>query len=274
MYAMTGWRVGYCVAPPELADVLRKLQEPQVSCPSAISQKAAEAALARPAGRVDAMRDAYRERRDRAVETARRAGLGRSAPQGTFYMLVDVARGGPRRRWIHAPAARRGGVAVAPGEVFGPGGEGLVRISLAVEADVIEEGMARIAAGDRGLRGVHELDGRRSLVEYLAPAAGRARRVRPRARRDAEREPARRRARGGRARARQLRELGMTRVETAGSAAERPNLLAAVGGLRRPHADPLRPPRHEAAGRSRRVANRPVGRPSRTASCTASAPAT
>ena len=49
VYAMTGWRVGYAVAPAPLADVLRKLQEPLVSCPSTISQKAAEAALSRAA---------------------------------------------------------------------------------------------------------------------------------------------------------------------------------------------------------------------------------
>jgi aspartate/methionine/tyrosine aminotransferase len=48
VYAMTGWRLGYCAAPPQLADVLRKLQEPQVSCPSAISQHAAEAVLRGP----------------------------------------------------------------------------------------------------------------------------------------------------------------------------------------------------------------------------------
>ena len=44
VYAMTGWRVGYAVAPRAVADVMRKLQEPQVSCPSTISQKGAEAA--------------------------------------------------------------------------------------------------------------------------------------------------------------------------------------------------------------------------------------
>src|SRR5437773_1422800 len=63
VYAMTGWRIGYCAAPPQLAAMLRKLQEPQVSCPSAISQKAAEAALRGPHDEIVAMRLAYRRLR-------------------------------------------------------------------------------------------------------------------------------------------------------------------------------------------------------------------
>ena len=94
VYAMTGWRVGYCAAPPQLADTLRKLQEPQVSCPSAVSQHAAAAVLSGPRDEFDAMRTAYRERRDRAVETAAEHGLEVFRTEGTFYMLVDVARSG------------------------------------------------------------------------------------------------------------------------------------------------------------------------------------
>src|SRR5262249_14731895 len=75
VHAMPGWRRGYCAAPPELAALLRKLQEPLVSCPSSLSQAAGEAALTGPRGPIDAMRDAYRERRDRAVEAAAALGL-------------------------------------------------------------------------------------------------------------------------------------------------------------------------------------------------------
>ena len=95
IYAMTGWRVGYCAAPPHLAAVLRKLQEPQVSCPSAISQKAAEAALRGPHEEIEAMRVAYRARRDRAVAVAAETGLDVFRTEGTFYMLVDVSASGP-----------------------------------------------------------------------------------------------------------------------------------------------------------------------------------
>ena len=145
LYAMTGWRLGYCAAPPELAAVLRKLQEPQVSCPSAISQKAAEAALRGPREEIDAMLVAYRERRDRALAVAAGLGLDVFRTQGTFYMLVNVAGAGLSSRDFTLRLLDEHHVAVAPGEVFGPGGQGLVRISLAREPDEIAEGMARIA---------------------------------------------------------------------------------------------------------------------------------
>ena len=145
VYAMTGWRLGYCAAPPRLADTLRKLQEPQVSCPSAVSQHAAEAVLRGPRDEFDAMRAAYRERRDRAVETAAAHGLDVFRTQGTFYMLVDVAASGLSSRDFTLRLLDEFRVAVAPGEVFGPGGHGLVRLSFAVEPDVLAEGMSRIA---------------------------------------------------------------------------------------------------------------------------------
>ena len=152
VYAMTGWRLGYCAAPPRLADVLRKLQEPQVSCPSAISQHAAEAALRGPRTEFDAMRTAYRERRDRAVDVASSAGLDVFRTQGTFYMLVDIASSGLSSRDFTQRLLDEFNVAVAPGEVFGPGGAGLVRISFAVEPDVLAEGMSMISRAVEAFR--------------------------------------------------------------------------------------------------------------------------
>jgi aspartate/methionine/tyrosine aminotransferase len=145
VYAMTGWRLGYCAAPRDVADVLRKLQEPEVSCPSAVSQKAAEAALLGPRAEFDAMRDAYRRRRDCAVSEAARVGLPVFRTQGTFYMLVDISGAGMSPRDFTLRLLEERHVAVAPGEVFGPGGDGLVRISFAVEEDVLAEGLRRIA---------------------------------------------------------------------------------------------------------------------------------
>jgi aspartate aminotransferase len=145
VYAMTGWRIGYCAAPQQLAATLRKLQEPQVSCPSAISQKAAEAALRGPHDEIEAMRLAYRRRRDRAVAVAAELGLDVFRTQGTFYMLVNVTASGLSARDFTMRLLDDLRVAVAPGEVFGPGGDGFVRISLAREPDEIAEGMTRIA---------------------------------------------------------------------------------------------------------------------------------
>jgi aspartate/methionine/tyrosine aminotransferase len=146
VYAMTGWRVGYAVASPALADNLRKLQEPQVSCPSTVSQKAAEAALTGPRRPFDEMLEAYRQRRAAAVEAAAAAGLRAVRPQGTLYMLVDISTW-PRPGLDFALSLlEQRGVSVAPGSVFGPGGEGWIRISLAAEGADIVEGIKRIGA--------------------------------------------------------------------------------------------------------------------------------
>lgn len=153
VYAMTGWRVGYAVAPPALAEVLRTLQEPEVSCPSTISQKAAEAALTGPRRPIEAMRDAYRRRRALALETAADAGLRVVPPGGTLYMMVDVSAAHMPTLDFALALLEKEGVSVAPGSVFGPAGEGWVRISLAADDDAIEEGLRRIAVGVESLAG-------------------------------------------------------------------------------------------------------------------------
>lgn len=146
VYAMTGWRVGYAVASPAVAANLRKLQEPLVSCPSTVSQKAAEAALTGPRRPFDQMLEAYRRRRLAAVAAAEAAGLTAVRPLGTLYMMVDVSSWvGPSLDFALSLLEQRG-VSVAPGSVFGPAGEGWIRISLAAEDAAIVEGIERIAA--------------------------------------------------------------------------------------------------------------------------------
>ncbi len=149
VYAMTGWRVGYAAAPSPVADLMRKLQEPQVSCPSTISQKAAEAALLGPREPIRAMLDAYRRRREVAVAAAAEAGLGFVAPAGTMYMMVGVDTGGRSMLRFALELLSDHAVSVAPGSVFGPGGDGHVRISLAAEDGAIAEGLRRLGAFSR-----------------------------------------------------------------------------------------------------------------------------
>lgn len=146
VYAMTGWRVGYATAPPALAATLRKLQEPLVSCPSTISQKAAEAALTGPRRPFDEMLEAYRKRRLAGVAAASAAGITAIRPQGTLYMLVDVSSWRRPSLDFALSLLEHRAVSVAPGSVFGPAGEGWIRISLAAEEGAIVEGIERIAA--------------------------------------------------------------------------------------------------------------------------------
>ena len=145
-YAMTGWRVGYAVASPEVAGILAGLQEPIVSCASTVSQKAAEAALTGPQAPVDAMCAAYRRRRDLAVDIVGRAGLLPAVPHGAFYMLVDVSAAGSDTYAFARDLVLRDHVAVAPGETFGRGGAGLVRVSLAADERQLTEGLSRLVA--------------------------------------------------------------------------------------------------------------------------------
>ncbi len=144
VYAMTGWRVGYAVGPPELAATLRKLQEPLVSCPSTVSQKAAEAALTGPRRPFDEMLDAYRRRRQAALSASSAAGIRAVPSQGTLYMLLDISDWGGSSLDFALALLEKRGVSVAPGIVFGPAGEGWVRISLAADDDQITEGIGRI----------------------------------------------------------------------------------------------------------------------------------
>lgn len=147
VYAMTGWRVGYMVARGELPQLMRSTQEPMVSCPSTISQKAAEAALTGPREPIVAMRDAYASRARLAVATADSVGLRAYEPEGTIYMLLDVGEHGADGGLDFAlELLRDEHVSVAPGSVFGPGGHGMVRISLAASETTIEQGIRRLAA--------------------------------------------------------------------------------------------------------------------------------
>lgn len=145
-YAMTGWRIGYLTAHADLATLIAKVQEPVISCPAAVAQKAAEAALDGPQDAVARMREAYRERRDLAVEMLRGAGLLVNVPQGAFYVLVDVRRAGLDTYAFVRRLVAECGVAVAPGETFGPTGAGLVRVSLATDRAILSEGLGRVCA--------------------------------------------------------------------------------------------------------------------------------
>jgi aspartate/methionine/tyrosine aminotransferase len=145
-YAMTGWRVGYLVAPRALAPVLAHVQEPVVSCPSTVAQKAAEAALAGPQEPVAWMRAAYRRRRDIALERLGSYGISCVRPRGAFYVMVDVSNAAEPSESFARRLLEERRVAVVPGSAFGEGGEGMVRVSLAASDDAVETGVERLAA--------------------------------------------------------------------------------------------------------------------------------
>ena len=93
-YAMTGWRVGYAIAPASLAPLIRKCQEPTVGCVNAPAQYACLAALTGPQHLVEEMRIAYLSRRDIALEMLSQANIPVCTPGGAFYLWVDISQSG------------------------------------------------------------------------------------------------------------------------------------------------------------------------------------
>ncbi len=145
-HAMTGWRVGYVVVPdPQIRELMEHLAEATVACPSSVSQRAALAALRGPQDHVALARASYRERRDAAVELLSLRGVPCVRPEGAFYLMVDVSAATPDSEQFALRLLAERHVAVAPGSAFGPGGEGMVRVSLAADRGALLEGLDRLA---------------------------------------------------------------------------------------------------------------------------------
>ncbi len=145
-YSMTGWRLGYTVAPSRLAPLIQKTLEPTVSCSNAAAQRAGIAALDGPQDCVVAMREAYRHRRDLATTILSDAGIPFVRPQGAFYLWVDVSGSGRDGTAFADHLLDRYEVAVTPGIAFGPFCGDHVRISLASEEGLLVDGVKRVVA--------------------------------------------------------------------------------------------------------------------------------
>lgn len=143
-YAMTGWRVGYAVAPQPVADQITKLQEAYVSCASSVSQKAAEAALLSSQDCVETMRRTYADNLAAAREVLDRFGIDYQLSRGAFYLWIDVKSGDSAAFAKDFLTEQK--VAVAPGTTFGPSGRRYIRISLASNRETIQEGLRRLGS--------------------------------------------------------------------------------------------------------------------------------
>ena len=143
-YAMTGWRIGWAITNPELVALCGRIQEALVSCPSAPSQAAAEAAVRGPQDVVEEMRVAYQRRRDLVRDIFLPLGMLPAVPEGAFYALVDLRAAGIPSRDLSRMLLEEEHVAAAPGSTFGEVAEGMLRISLATADDDLHEGCERI----------------------------------------------------------------------------------------------------------------------------------
>lgn len=150
-YAMTGWRMGWMVAPKEFIPAIQILQQNFFISPNSISQQAGLAALSCAAEDVKRMAAEYNRRRLIMVEGLRRIGFGvRSNPVGAFYVLADARHLTPAGRAPDSLALafdilEKAHVGVAPGIDFGERAEGYLRFSYASSVENIEEALARLA---------------------------------------------------------------------------------------------------------------------------------
>ncbi|HUF31543.1 MAG TPA: aminotransferase class I/II-fold pyridoxal phosphate-dependent enzyme [Gemmatimonadaceae bacterium] len=158
-YAMTGWRIGWAIAPRSLARAMAALQSHTTSNAAAVSQHAALAALERRGESDEAigkMVAAFRERRDAVLAIVRQEPRLRWVhPEGAFYLFLDVsgiASGNGSAGTVFARhLLERQGIAVVPGEAFLE--PDWIRISYASPLDVVVDGVRRVVAAYRELAG-------------------------------------------------------------------------------------------------------------------------
>ncbi len=144
-YSMTGWRLGYMIAQPALADRLELLITHATGCTAAFTQYAGMEALTGPQDFVTNMIHDYQRRRDRMLELVNAIpGVHAQKPQGAFYVFPNVKLYGLSSKEIAARLIDEAGVAILAGTDFGSGGEGYIRLVYAVSMEVIEEGLEKI----------------------------------------------------------------------------------------------------------------------------------
>ncbi len=144
-YAMTGWRLGYIIAPREFVRPMQKIQQNFFISAGSISQWAGVAALDRAAVDVEQMKSVYNKRRKYMIQRLRDLGFGLPVePVGAFYMLVNAKHLSHNSYELAFEMLEKARVGVSPGIDFGQHAEGYLRFSYANSLDNIREGLDRI----------------------------------------------------------------------------------------------------------------------------------
>ncbi len=144
-FAMTGWRLGYAVAPTLVIDAMDLLVLNTFTCTAEFTQVAAIEALRDSTNAVDAMVTEYRKRRDQFI-----SGLGRipgfrcQTPDGAFYAWVNIEDTGLPAEELQKLLLEEAGVAGIAGAAFGPGGKNYLRFSLVSARNLLEEALERM----------------------------------------------------------------------------------------------------------------------------------
>ncbi|MEW5786138.1 MAG: pyridoxal phosphate-dependent aminotransferase [Bacillota bacterium] len=144
-HIMTGWRLGYVIAPPELARVMQTLQQNLFICACNFTQAAGMAALQEGENTLAVRFGSYNERRLYLYSVLQEMGIAPAVPpEGAFYMLANVNKYSADSFSLAFRILQEAKVAVTPGIDFGPGAEGYIRISYACTMEELHEGLMRL----------------------------------------------------------------------------------------------------------------------------------
>jgi aspartate/methionine/tyrosine aminotransferase len=145
LFAMTGWRLGYIIAPMGFIRPLQKIQQNFFISAGSVSQLAGLEALTGAEADVERMRSIYNERRKYMIQRLRDLGFGLTVePRGAFYMLANAKHLSNNSYDLAFEILERAGVGVSPGIDFGKNAEGYLRFSYANSLENIKEGLNRI----------------------------------------------------------------------------------------------------------------------------------
>ncbi|MBN2684851.1 MAG: aminotransferase class I/II-fold pyridoxal phosphate-dependent enzyme [Pontiellaceae bacterium] len=144
-WAMTGWRMGFTCAPPELTEAMMKIHQYTMLCAPILSQEACVEALRMADSDIAFMKAEYKKRRNFIHASFEEMGIPCIYPDGAFYAFVDISQFGMSSKEFALKLLDEQNVACVPGTAFGPCGEGFIRCSYATAMDDIKEAMVRIA---------------------------------------------------------------------------------------------------------------------------------
>jgi aspartate/methionine/tyrosine aminotransferase len=145
LYAMTGWRLGYLIAPSYFVRPLQKVQQNFYISAGSVSQWAGLAALKEAGPDVEKMKAVYDDRRKYMIKRVRELGFGLPVePAGAFYMLVNAKHLTDNSYELAFEILEKASVGVSPGIDFGRNAEGYLRLSYANSLEEIKEGLNRL----------------------------------------------------------------------------------------------------------------------------------
>ncbi len=144
-FLMAGWRLGFAVGNASIISAFKKLHTHSYSTVYGAIQDAAVTALSLPAPAVSQFAGAYHRRREHVVSRLHDMHWPVAADQGTFFLWLPVPAG-YRSQAFAEYLLREAQVLVAPGQAFGPAGEGYIRLSLTTDDAILNEALTRIAA--------------------------------------------------------------------------------------------------------------------------------